>query len=43
MGIEYNHNSEVFEFNFTSNSEECIIEFVDLPLQPVLFDDVEGM
>ena len=43
MGIEYNENSDVFEFNFTSNSEECIIEFVDLPLEPVLLDDVKGM
>ena len=43
MGIEYNTKSEVFEFNFTSNSEKCIIEFVDLPLEPILLDDVEGM
>ena len=43
MGIVFNKNSEIFEFNFTSNSEECIIEFVDLPLQPILLDDVEGM
>jgi hypothetical protein len=43
MGIEYNKNLDIFEFNFTSNSEECIIEFVDLPLQPVFFDDVEGL
>jgi hypothetical protein len=43
MGIEYNKNSDIFEFNFTSNSEECIIEFVDLPLEPVLLDDIEGM
>jgi len=43
MGIEYNKDSDIFEFNFTSNSEECIIEFVDLPLEPVLLDDVEGM
>ena len=43
MGIEYNEKSDIFEFNFTSNSEECIIEFIDLPLEPVLFDDVEGM
>ena len=43
MGIDYNRESDIFEFNFTSNSEKCIIEFVDLPLEPVLFDDVEGM
>jgi len=43
MGIEYNNIKDIFEFNFTSNSEECIIEFVDLPLEPVLLDDVEGM
>lgn len=43
MGIEYNENTDIFEFNFTSNSEECIIEFVDLPLEPILLDDVEGM
>jgi hypoxanthine phosphoribosyltransferase len=43
MGIAYNENLDVFEFNFTSNSEECIVEFVDLPLEPVLLDDVEGM
>jgi len=43
MGIEYNEKSDVFEFNFTSNSEECIIEFVGLPLEPVLLDDIEGM
>jgi hypothetical protein len=43
MGIEYNTKKDVFEFNFTSNSEECIIEFVDLPLEPILLDDVQGM
>jgi hypothetical protein len=43
MGIAYNQKSEVFEFNFTSNSEGCIIEFVDLPLEPVILDDIEGM
>jgi len=43
MGIEYNNIKDIFEFNFTSNSEECIIEFVDLPLEPILLDDVEGM
>ena len=43
MGIEYNVNLDVFEFNFISNSEECIVEFVDLPLEPVFLDDVEGM
>ena len=42
MGIEYNENLDVFEFNFTSNSEECIIEFIDLPLEPILFDDLKG-
>ena len=43
MGIAYNASKDVFEFNFTSNSEACIVEFVDLPLEPVLLDDVEGM
>ena len=43
MGIVYNPKSDVFEFCFTSNAQECIIEFVDLPLMPVLLDDVEGM
>jgi hypoxanthine phosphoribosyltransferase len=43
MGIEYNQRKDVFEFNFTSNSKECLVEFVDLPLEPVLLDDVEGM
>jgi len=41
MGIVYNANLDVFEFNFVSNSEECIVEFVDLPLEPVLLDDVD--
>jgi hypothetical protein len=43
MGIEYNEILDVFEFNFTSNSEECIIEFIDLPLEQILLDDIEGM
>ena len=43
MGIEYDANLDVFEFNFTSNSEKCIIEFVDIPLEPILLDDIEGM
>jgi len=43
MGIVYNSKSDVFEFSFTSNSQECIIEFVDMPLIPILLDDVEGM
>jgi len=43
MGIDYNEKKDVFEFNFTSNSEECIIEFVDLPLEPIVLDDIEGM
>ncbi|MDR2231769.1 MAG: hypothetical protein LBE56_01450 [Tannerella sp.] len=43
MGIEYDAKSDVFEFSFTSNSEKCIIEFEDLPLEPVILDDVEGM
>ena len=42
MGIDYNKSSDLFEFNFTSNSEKCIIEFVDLPLEPVIIDDIEG-
>ena len=42
MGIVYQEKLDVFEFNFTSNSEKCIIEFVDLPLEAVLLDDVEG-
>ena len=43
MGIDYNEKKDVFEFNFTSNSEECIIEFVDLPLEPIVLDDIVGM
>jgi hypothetical protein len=43
MGIEYKIESDVFEFVFTSNSKECIIKFVDLPLEPVLLDDIAGM
>ena len=43
MGIDYNTTSNIFEFNFISNSEESIIEFVDLPLEPILLDDVEEM
>ena len=42
MGIEYNKKTDIFEFNFTSNSENCIIEFVELPLERIILDDIEG-
>ena len=37
-GIIYNENSDTFEFDFNSNSEKCIIEFSDLPLEQIDID-----
>ena len=34
-GITYNSDTDSFELDFTSNSEKCIIEFSDLPLEPI--------
>lgn len=39
MGIDYNLNEDVFDFDFVSNSEKCSIEFRSLPLEKIKFLD----
>jgi hypothetical protein len=41
MGIALKKESNIFDFEFTSNTKKCIIAFTDMPLEPVLLDDVE--